>query len=378
LQNFPRIAIVHEYLTRMGGAERVVKVLADLFPTARIFTLLYDEKNCGEFFPSWRIETSNLQKFPNFFRKRSKFLLPFIRTAVESWDFSDFDIVISSSSAFAHGIITSPTTRHICYCHSPARFLWDYSHEYLQENQITGFKKVALGFLLKNLRIWNQLSAHRVDRFISNSTTVQKRIQKYYHREADVVYPPVEVEKIKMGNNNENYFLIVSQLTPYKRIDLAVSVFNKLRRRLVIVGDGPQRKFLQRISGNTIEFHGWRSDVEVAELFKNARGFIFPGEDDFGIAPVEAMAAGKPVLAFARGGATETVVPSKTGELFADQTPESLEDGLARIFKNEQKFQPAKIRAHAKQFSRKNFEEKIIKIVKEEWQHLKNDIQSEI
>jgi len=351
----------------MGGAEKVAKVLSDLFPSARIFTLLYDEKNCGKFFPPWKVETSALQNFPKFLRRRPKFLLPFIRTAVERWDFRDYDLVISSSSAFAHGIITPLRTRNICYCHSPARFLWDYSQEYLQENKITGIKKLFVNSLLKDLRIWNQLSAKRVDRFLANSATVQKRIQKYYRTTAEVVHPPVEVSKIRMSGHHENYFLIVSQLTNYKRIDLAISVFNKLRRRLVVVGDGPQRDFLESIAGDTIEFLGWRSDAEIAELLKNCRGFIFPGEDDFGIAPVEAMAAGKPVLAFGRGGATETVVPKQTGILFYSQTPESLEAGLAELFANEKKFQPAKIRAHAKKFAREEFENKIQKVVAEEW-----------
>ncbi len=363
----PRIAIVHEYLTRMGGAEKVVKVLSDLFPSARIFTLLYDKKTCGDFFPPWKVETSHLQNYPKFLRKRPKFLLPFIQTAVEQWDFSDYDLVFTSSSAFVHGIITPLHTRNICYCHSPARFLWDYTHEYLKENKIRGIKKLIVNSLLKNLRIWNRLSAKRVDRFLANSETVAARIQKYYRSESDVIYPPVEVSKIKMSGHHENYFLIVSQLTSYKRIDLAISVFNKLRRRLVIVGDGPQRDFLESISGDTIEFHGWRSDAEVAELLKSCRGFIFPGEDDFGIAPVEAMSAGKPVLAFGRGGATETVIPKKTGILFDSQTPESLENGLAELFANEKKFQPAKIRAHAKKFAREEFEKKIQKVVEEEF-----------
>jgi glycosyltransferase involved in cell wall biosynthesis len=369
----PRIAIVHEYLTRMGGAEKTAKVFADLFPAARIFTLLFDEEKCGKDFPAWRVETSRLQKFPKFLRERPKFLLSFLPSAIEQFDFSDFDIVISSSSAFAHGIIPSLKNRHICYCHSPARFLWDYSHEYLRENKISGFKKFLLGTKLKELRIWSRLSARRVDRFLANSATVQKRIQKYFRTDSEVVHPPVEVSKIHLGTNHENYFLIVSQLAGYKKIELAISVFNKLRRRLVIVGDGPRREFLESIAGPTIEFLGWRSDAEVRELLQNCRGFIFPGEDDFGIAPVEAMAAGKPVLAFGRGGATETVLHKKTGILFSAQTPESLENGLAEFFANEKKFDSKKIRAHSKNFSRQIFEQKILRVVAEEFAKISAD-----
>ena len=357
----------------MGGAEKTAKVIADLFPSARIFTLLYDEERCGQDFPAWRVETSRLQNFPEFLRRRPKFLLPFLASAVEQFDFSDYDLVISSSSAFAHGIVPDLKNRHICYCHSPARFLWDYSHEYLRENKIGGLKKILLNAKLKDLRIWNRLSARRVDRFLANSKTVQRRIRKYYRADSDVVHPPVEVNKIRIGTNHENYFLIVSQLTGYKKIELAISVFNKLRRRLVIVGDGPRRDFLESIAGPTIEFLGWRSDAEVRELLGNCRGFLFPGEDDFGIAPVEAMAAGKPVLAFNRGGATETVAHKKTGILFDSQTPEGLEHGLAEFFANEKKFEPRKIRAHARQFSRQVFEAKIRKVVDAEFAKLSRD-----
>jgi glycosyltransferase involved in cell wall biosynthesis len=359
----PRIAIVHEYLTRIGGAERVVKVLSEMFPDAPIYTLLYDQEKCGKNFPQKKIHTSSLQKLPKFLRQKPKLLLPFLRTAVEQWDFSDYDLVISSSSAFAYGIITPLHTKHICYCHSPARFLWDYAHEYQREHKIRGFKKILVNSLLKDLRIWNRLSAHRVDHFIANSQTVANRIQKYYRRKSEIIYPPVEVSKIHPSKHHENYFLIVSQLTNYKRIDLAISVFNKLRRRLVIIGDGPQREFLESISGNTIEFHGWKNDNEVRELLAHCRGFIFSGEDDFGIAPVEAMAASKPILAFARGGATETVIHKKTGILFPEQSPESLEQGLADFFAYEKKFQSDVIRAQAEKFSRKKFEQKMMNLI---------------
>lgn len=362
----PKIAIVHEYLTRMGGAERVVKVLSELFPQAPIYTLLYDAEKMREHFPSGKVVPSSLQKFPEFLRKRPRLLLPWITQAVEAWDFSEFDLVISSSSAFAHGLVLPLHVKHVCYCHSPARFLWDYSNEYLRDNQIQGFKRILLGTYLKNLRIWNRLSAHRVQRFVANSKTVQSRIQKYYRREADVIYPPVKIGEIKMGVKHDNYFLIVSQLSSYKRVDLAIAVFNKLRRRLVIVGDGPQRAYLQRIAGPTIEFLGWKTQAEVNELLRNCRGFIFPGEDDFGMAPVEAMAAGKPVLAYGKGGATETVIPRETGVLFREQTPESLENGLAELLRYEKKFAPPKIRHQAKHFSREVFEERMKKVVAQE------------
>ncbi len=370
----PRIAIVHEYLTRMGGAERVAKVLADLYPAAPVYTLLYDRQKVGKYFPPWRVQTSRLHKFPAFLRRHPKYLLPWIAQAVEDWDFSEYDIVISSSSAFAQGIVTDLSTRHICYCHSPARFLWDYTHEYRRENGLTGLKGVLAGSYLRYLREWNRVSAHRVDRFLANSETVVSRISKYYQADSEVVYPPVEVDNIKMGpRQHQNYFLIVSQLTPYKQIDHAISVFNKLRRRLVIVGDGPQKEYLKQIAGPTVELLGWQSDGVVHELLRHCRGFILPGEEDFGIAPVEALAAGRPVLAFNKGGATETIQDGKTGVLFSEPTAASLEDGLARFFTLEKKWQPALLRASAKQFARENFEAKIQKVVNSEWQKIQHE-----
>ncbi len=370
----PRIAIVHEYLTRMGGAERVAKVLSDLYPEAPVYTLLYDSAKVGKYFPPWRVQTSRLHKFPKFLQRRPKYLLPWIAQAVESWDFSEYDIVISSSSAFAQGIVTDLGTRHICYCHSPARFLWDYAHEYRRENKLTGLKGLLAGSYLRYLREWNRVSAHRVDRFLANSQTVADRISKYYRTDSEVIYPPVGVDSIKMGpKQHQNYFLIVSQLTPYKQIDRAISVFNKLRRRLVIVGDGPQRKYLEQIAGPTVELLGWQSDGVVHELLRHCRGFILPGEEDFGIAPVEALAAGRPVLAYGRGGATETVVDGKTGVLFSDPSVVGLEAGLARFFTLEKKWQPALLRASAKRFARQNFETKIQKVVESEWQKIQHE-----
>lgn len=387
----PRIAIVHEYLTRMGGAERVAVILADLFPEADVFTLLFDAAKMGDAISPARIHTSWLQKLPSFFHRRVKFFLPFPPTAVEAWDFSGYDIVISSSSAFAKGIVTSTSTRHICYCHSPARFLWDYTHAYAREHGLTGWRQFFIAPILKKLREWDRLSAYRVDRWLANSQTVAERIAKYYRAKSEVVYPPVELDRAKFSTHHENYFLIVSQLTPYKKIDRAISVFNKLRRRLVIAGDGPQRHYLEALAGPTVEVLGWQSDAAVRELLAHCRGFILAGEEDFGIAPVEAMAAGKPVLALNRGGACETVVDVRrsksqkvekserqkvrtseggihpTGVLFDEPTVKGLEDGLAIFFANEAAFVPSHIRTHAKKFARDVFEARMRAIVDEEW-----------
>lgn len=373
----PKIAIVHEYLTRMGGAERVAAILAEMYPDVPVYTLLYDAEKIGAAIDPARIRTSFLQRLPAFIRNNQKYLFPFIPQAIEAWDFSEYDIVISSNGAYAHGIITGSQTRHICYCHSPTRFLWDWTHEYQKENGLTtGWKKFFAPPMLKRLREWDRLSAYRVDRWIANSRTVADRIAKYYRAPSEVVYPPVELERAKYSVHHENYFLIVSQLTPYKKIDRAISVFNKLRRRLVVVGDGPQREYLQALAGPTVELLGWQSGEALRELLANCRGFILPGEEDFGIAPVEAMAAGKPVLALNRGGARETVVDVRrktaapTGVLFDEPSTQGLEDGLAIFFANEEKFVPARIRAHAKGFAREVFEAKMRAIVDVEWELL--------
>lgn len=358
------IALVHDYLLHLGGAERVLKALSEIFPKAPIYTILYDEKKCGEIFPKEKIITSSLQKLPGLLRKNHKYLLPLIPRAVEEWDFKGADLVISSNSAFAHGIITPSQTRHICYFHSPMRFAWDWTNEYIKEQKVCLLKRIAIAHILKKIRIWDQAAVDRADLFIANSKTVQNRITKYYRRDSTVVYPPVDISRFKIGKTSEDYFLIISNLTPFKRVDLAIQLFNKIRRRLVVIGDGPQKEFLQNIAGNTIDFLGFKDDKTTTEYLMNCRALIFPGEDDFGITPVEAMACGKPVLAFGRGGAKETVIEGVTGEFFNEPTIASMEDALARLMLNERNYSPLKCRRRANDFSKEIFIDRIKNIVR--------------
>lgn len=354
-----KVAIVHDFLLKLGGAERVTKVLAEMFPKAPIYTLLYDEKTVGSVFPAERVRTSFLHNYPGFIRKRYKFLTNKMPRAVEEMNFDEYDLVISSSSAYTHGIVTSLNTKHLCYCHSPMRYAWDWTNEYRKENNIGSLKNLLYAPLMKYLREWDRLAADRPNAYIANSMNVKKRLQKYYDMPSEIIYPPVDVERFRAKTGHSGYFLIVSTLTPYKRIDLAVQLFNKIGRRLIIIGDGPQRDYLENIAADNVEFLGFKEDSVVKEYLENCRAFIFPGEEDFGITPVEAMACGKPVLAYGKGGATETVISGKTGEFFFEPNVESMEDGIARLMYNEKFYKPMTIRRHAAQFSREIFEKKI-------------------
>lgn len=357
-----RIAIIHDYLTYFGGAERTFKAFSEIFPEAELYALFYDSKIKKEFFPDKEIKTSFLQKFPKFLKKRYQLLLPFLPIAAESIDFRDFDVVISSSHSFAKGIITRPKTKHICYCYSPTRYLWV---------PLSGVKyaRNPLSRLLFHLfRIWDRQASERVDEFIAISKTVQDRIKKYYKRDSVVIYPPVQFPCLRQGfggqaKSKHEFYLIVSQLRKYKRIDLAVEAFNKLGLKLVIIGGGPQRRKLQRKAGRNIKFLGWQPDEVVKEHYKNCTAFVFPSEDDFGIAPIEAMSYGKPVLAFRKGGATETVIEGKTGEFFDFQHPAVLADGIRRLRLNLKAYDSKFISEHAKKFSRDKLEKKIKNMV---------------
>jgi len=359
-----KVALIHDFLIRFGGAERVLQALCEIFPKAPIYTLLYDEKKMGEFFPKEKIRTSFLQKFPKFLQNRYKYLLPLLPIAPETFDLRDFDLIISSSSSFAKGIVPRVNTLHICYCHNPMRFAWDYSLFYLKEQKKGFFLNPLLKVSLHFLRIWDRNAAQRADYFIANSKATQKRILKYYRKEAEIIYPPVEVKNPKSQILNPkiqepDYFLIVSQLTPYKKIDVAVAAFNKLKLPLVIIGEGPERKRLQNLAKENIKFLGWQPDEVVRQYYQNCAAFIFSGEDDFGIAPVEAMGFGKPVLALRCGGALDSVIEGVTGEFFDDPDPAVLADGVRRLRENLPNYNPVEIKKQARKFSKERFIEEL-------------------
>jgi len=375
-----RVALVHDYLIRFGGAERVLLNLRKIFPQADVFTLLYNKEKMGKYFPDVKIRTSFLQSLP-LARKYHRFLAPFIPAAVESLDLREYDLVISSASAFIKGLVLRPKTIHICYCHNPTRFLWDYGPAY------NGGSSFLRKILCHYLRLWDRAAANRVDYFLANSKHTAQRIRKYYGREAKIIYPPVQKTArvafsdtsllrqgvVRKDNPLNEYFLIVSQLTPYKRIDLAIDAFNKLELPLVIIGQGRDRKRLEKMAYSNIKFLGWQSDGVIKEYFQNCAAFIFPGEDDFGIAPVEAMSYGRPVLAYRQGGATETILEGITGEFFDDPAAESFADGLRRLRLNLKNYSPLVIRKRAELFSPERFEKSIKEFVIEKIEQSKKE-----
>ncbi|PJC37238.1 glycosyltransferase family 4 protein [Candidatus Peregrinibacteria bacterium CG_4_9_14_0_2_um_filter_53_11] len=359
----PRIALVHDFLLRYGGGERVLKVLADQYPEAPIYTLLYDQEKMGGYFPKERIRTSSLQRLPGFIRKRHRLLLPLMPRAIEELNLSGFETVISSNTAFAHGIITQPQTRHISYIHSPVRYAWDWTHAYIAENTGGPLSNLAVTSLMKRIRMWDRAAADRVDVFIANSHHVSKRITKYYRADSEVIYPPVDLSRFKISKKHDDFFLIVSTLTPYKRVELAVELFNKIGKPLIIIGDGPQREFLESIAGENISFMGRQSDEVVNDYMHRAKALLFPGEEDFGITPIEAMACGKPVVAYGEGGVTETVIPGVTGEFFPEPSAGSMEDALGELIKNYDRYDPAACRRQAEKFETEIFLKKMRTLV---------------
>ncbi len=361
------IAFVHDFLLYQGGAEKTLKVMSEIFPEASIFTLLQDEEYKKEIFSSQKVESSFLQKMPKFLIKKHKFLFPLMPTAIETFDLRDFDVVISSSSAFAKGIVVKPKTKHFCYMHTPMRYAWDWSHEYLEEQKLKGRTKLFVRFFLSYLRMWDRASAERVDKFIANSKYTARRIDKYYRKKSEVIYPPVDVEKFYPQKEHDDYFLTVGRLSPYKRTKLIAEVFVKLKLPLVIVGEGEEKKALEKIAkdNKNIKVLGFVDDKKLIKLYENTRAFVCASEDDFNITVVEAMAAGKPAIVLREGGTMETVIEGKTGEFFDVPQLEILADGIRRFIANENNYNHIEIRKHAENFSKKVFEEKIVEFIKQ-------------
>ncbi len=370
-----KVAIVADWLTSRGGAERVILALAELFPGADLFTTVYKAENFPEL-AHRRVFTSYLQGWPLRFKHQ---LFPTLRPqAIESLNLDSYDLVISSSSAEAKGVITKPETLHVCYCHTPTRYYWSHYHEYLQRSEyglLDKLIKLIVPSLIHRLRVWDQAASGRVDFFIANSRTTQARIAKYYRRESVVVHPPVDVARFaEIPPEAGDFYLVLGRQIAYKRTDLVVEAFNQLQgKRLVVIGDGPELARLKSLAtAGNVEFLGNLSDAEVAEYLARCRALIFPQEEDFGIVPLEAMAAGKPVIAYGKGGATDSVIPGTTGILFDAQTPASLIDALHAFEASD--FDTAAIRAHAASFGLDRFGAKLLATIEQAWQQHRNNL----
>lgn len=358
-----KIAIVCDWLTSFGGAERVILALHKMFPEAPIYTSLY-RKDAMEPFHDADIRTSFLQKIPGAVNHHQWYLM-LLPYAFEQFNFEEYDIVISSSHACSKGIITKPDTLHVCYCHSPMRYVWDSWREYVDQYHFSRILKPFIFWCLHDMRLWDRLAAQRVDKYMTNSEFVRSRIRKYYRSEAKVIYPPVDVDLFTPSKDTDDFFLAVGRLVPYKRFDLLVDTFNISGLPLKICGTGPEMKHLKKRAQKNIIFLENATDSELSSLYSHCRAFLFPQCEDFGIAPLEAMACGRPVIAYGKGGALETVVKDKTGIFFQEQTVESLLDALNRF--SRMKFDSEKIRKHALSFSPKHFEESFMSELSRFW-----------
>lgn len=360
-----KLAIVCDWLTTMGGAEKVILALHRLFPQAPIYTSIYNPERVKGFEKAI-VHTSYLQHLP-FAKEKHQLYLGFMPHVFERFDLSAYDIVISSSHSCAKGIITKPQTLHVCYCHSPMRYAWENSHRYIQDYETNGFIKKIAPFFIHKMRMWDRLSSDRVDYFIANSKHIQNRIMKYYRRPSSVIYPFVETKNFHEDGERQNFYLAVGRLTPYKRFDLIIETFNHLKLPLKIVGRGVAYKKLRQLANDNIEFLGHVTESKLVELYGQTKALIFPQVEDFGITPLEAMASGCPVIAFKKGGALETIVENQTGIFFDEQNVASLKGAIQQFEKT--KLKTATIRKQAERFDLSVFNEHILDFLEKKWEH---------
>lgn len=366
-----RIALVHDYLVQYGGAERVLECFTELFPDAPIYTLVYSPELMHGVFSDKDIRTSFIQKLP-FAKNRHRIFPQLMPVAIEQFDFSKYDIVLSDSSSYAKGIITGPETLHICYMHTPMRYAWDDCQKYTKDFYFPNIVKKLVPFAMNYIRIWDRVSAERVDHLISNSNFVAKRIRKYYKKESVVIHPPVSVNDFSVSEEKGDYFLMVGRLIAYKRFDIAIKAFNKLGLKLKIIGRGPEMKRLQKMAGPNIEFLGRVPDEELAGYYSRCKAFIFPQEEDFGIVAIEAMASGRPIIAYRGGDIPEHIEEGKSGIFFDSQNPEAVAQAVGKF--NDSDFDPEYIRSRVLKFDREIFKDNIRRYIEKEYaEHKKNN-----
>ncbi len=377
-----KVALVHDWLTGMRGGEKVLEVFCELFPDAHLYTLLYNKGNLSNTIESMDIRTSFIQKLP-LIKRKYRYLLPIFPTAIERFDLLGYDLVLSSNHCVAKGVTTGANTLHICYCFTPMRYIWDLYNLYFDKERANMITRFGTSLVLDYLRKWDVASSNRVDKFVAISKYIAERIKKNYGRDSDLIYPPVDCSYFKPGSSSKNYYLMVSPLAPNKCVDLAIEAFNTLGLPLIIIGSGQEEKKLKKMAGKKIKLLGWQSDEIVREHYVNCKALIFPGVEDFGIVPLEAQACGKPVIAYGKGGALETIVPldsdklnikseneqssNATGLFFYEQTPESLAQAVVRFEATKDLFNWHVIRKNAESFDKTIFKDKIKSYIAQEY-----------
>jgi glycosyltransferase involved in cell wall biosynthesis len=363
-----KTAVVHEWLVTYAGSERVCEQMLLLYPQAELFSLVdFLNDDLRKFIQFRSVHTSFIQKLP-FARRRFRNYLPLMPLAIEQFDLSDYDVILSSSHAVAKGVVTRADQLHISYVHTPVRYAWDLQQQYLQgANLKQGFGSIPVALVLHYLRLWDVASANRVDHFVANSHYVARRIHKTYRRPATVIYPPVSVDRFRADLPREPYYFILSRFVPYKRVDLVVEAFTRLGLPLVVIGDGPDWKRVRAIAGDNVQLLGQQPDSVVEHYMQTCKAFVYAAAEDFGIAAVEAQAAGAPVIAYGRGGVTETVVNGKTGLFFPEQTTESLMEVVREFESGDVSFDAEIIRQNAERFSPERFQQQFGRFVDQKW-----------
>lgn len=363
-----KVGIVHEWLASYAGSEKVIEQMLELYPAAEVYSLVdfLPEKD-RKWLADRKIHTSFIQRLP-FARKKFRGYLPFMPLAIEQFDLSPHDVVISSNHAVAKGVITRADQLHISYVHTPIRYAWDLKDQYLREAGLTwGLRSMLVRMIMHYIRRWDLAAASRVDTFVANSHYVARRIQKTYRREAQVLYPPVDIDAYPYCEQKEDFYVTASRLVPYKKVDLIVEAFTKNGLPLMVIGDGPDMKKVAKLAGPNVKMLGYQSQAEMTRLMQQAKAFVFAADEDFGITPVEAQACGTPVIAYGRGGVTETVVEGETGIFFNNQTVESLNEAVSRFEESASNFEPELIRKQAEQFGIERFRRELQELVDREW-----------
>ncbi|WP_298787243.1 glycosyltransferase family 4 protein [uncultured Campylobacter sp.] len=369
-------ALIHDWFSTYAGAEKCVESFTDIWDDFEIYSLIdfLSDTDRDKILKGKRAHTSFIQKLP-FAKDKYRNYLPLFPLAIEQFDLSDYDVVLSSSHAVAKGVLTHSNQLHIAYVHTPIRYAWDLYHQYLRESGLDrGLKGMLAKYFLHKIRLWDASTANRVDHYVANSRYIARRIKKTYGKPSDVIYPPVDVDKFTLREAKEEFYLTASRMVPYKKIDLIVEAFSQTDKKLLVIGDGPDMAKIKSKAGKNVELLGFADDETMADLMGRAKAFVFAAEEDFGITPVEAQACGTPVICFGRGGARETVIDGESGLYFMEQNAKELLAAVAKFEQNYDKFEPVKIRENSLKFSRARFEAEIKSYVEKKYEEFKDGL----